>query len=169
MMKTLTFVALGLALALPIAAESASDRVVSHQVVAEDPVPTHPEGARAIGRLRSPFCPGFMLENCTSGTAATLRDSLNTLAAEGWTAESLVDWMVGNHGEQYRAMPKIGRGGLLAWLGPPLFLLAGLSLVVVVLRRIRAHAPVPVPLSPLSPQEESRIEAALRELETEDD
>jgi cytochrome c-type biogenesis protein CcmH/NrfF len=49
------------------------------------------------------------------------------------------------------------------------FLIVGTVVVVLVLRRIRASAPVAAPLPPLSDEEEARIRTAMRELEVEDD
>ena len=67
------------------------------------PLEPHPAADEAIARLKSPYCPGLMLEVCTSYTGALLRDSIQAMAREGWTTDELVDWVVANHGEQYLA------------------------------------------------------------------
>ncbi|MFO8175522.1 MAG: hypothetical protein R6T96_14640, partial [Longimicrobiales bacterium] len=69
----------------------------------DEPVQPHPDGEAAIDRLRSPYCPGMMLETCPSPQAKLLRDSLQMLAWEGASTDSLVDWMLANHGDEYRA------------------------------------------------------------------
>ena len=91
----------------------------------EGPFQPHPEGAEAISRLYSPYCPGFMLEVCTAQQSALLRDSIHALAYEGWASDELVDWMLANHGEEYLAEPEGQGRGLLAWIFPPAALLAG--------------------------------------------
>jgi len=94
----------------------------------------HPEAEKAVSRLLSPFCPGLMLTQCPAEASRILRDSIHALALDGWNAEALEAWMLGNHGEEYRAVPKRSGAGLLAWLFPPLALLAGLGVVGWALR-----------------------------------
>ena len=48
-----------------------------------NPTEPHPVAEQAISRLKSPYCPGLMLEVCTSLEAAMLRDSLQVMAREG--------------------------------------------------------------------------------------
>jgi cytochrome c-type biogenesis protein CcmH/NrfF len=95
----------------------------------------HPEARAAISRLLSPYCPGLMLDQCPSDAARILRDSIHALALQGWNSDAIEAWMLSNHGEQYRAVPKRSGAGLLAWLLPPLALLLGLGGVGAVLRR----------------------------------
>jgi cytochrome c-type biogenesis protein CcmH/NrfF len=94
----------------------------------------HPEAEKAVSRLLSPFCPGLMLTQCPAEASRILRDSIHALALDGWNAEALEAWMLANHGEEYRAVPKRSGTGLLAWLFPPLALLAGLGVVGWALR-----------------------------------
>ena len=131
----------------------------------DEPVQAHPEGDVAIGRLRSPFCPGLMLEICPSPQAKMLRDTLQLMAKGGAPADSLVSWMLANYGEEYRAVPQTRGSGLWAWLMPPLALLAGLFSVVVALRHFRARRDADPPVvSPLSEEDESVLASALQEL-----
>jgi cytochrome c-type biogenesis protein CcmH/NrfF len=130
----------------------------------------HPEATEAIGKLKSPYCPGLMLEVCPSPQAASLRDSIEMLAQEGWASDSLVTWMLANHGEEWRAIPKSEGKGILAWLMPPAALLLGLGLVGLVLRKIAPpKEKVFVGEVELSAEEELRMKDALRELEEEDE
>lgn len=120
------------------------------------PVEPHPEAQEAIGRLKSPYCPGLMLEVCPSPQAGELRDRLQMMAEQGADADSLVEWMLARYGQEYRAVPRTEGSGLLAWIVPPLALLLGGGLVVLVLARIRGD-------------DEERIDAeAVRSLSTED-
>jgi cytochrome c-type biogenesis protein CcmH/NrfF len=61
---------------------------------------------RAIGQVRSPYCPGLMLEVCPSPEAGALRDSIRDLAREGMGEQELMEWMIDRHGEEWRAVPK---------------------------------------------------------------
>lgn len=127
---------------------------------------------RAIGQLRSPYCPGLMLEVCPSTPAEMLRDSLRMLAAEGRSAEQIVEWMIANHGEEWRAVPKRQGLGLWAWLAPPLVLLLGLAVVGVRLGVLRGKATEGQNASagtPLSDAEQRELEAALHDWSAEEE
>jgi cytochrome c-type biogenesis protein CcmH len=131
----------------------------------DEPVQAHPEGDAAIDRLRSPFCPGLMLEVCPSPQAKLLRDSIQVMAQGGATADSLVNWMLANYGEEYRAVPQTRGSGLWAWIMPPFALLAGLFAVVVALRHFRKRRETDPPeVKPLSQEDESILASALQEL-----
>lgn len=123
----------------------------------------------AISRLRSPFCPGFMLEVCTSPNAAALRDSIYDLAEQGQTSDQIIEWMLGNHGEEYRAVPQTSGLGLWAWIIPPLAVLAAVAFALTWLRRSRleqATAPVARPaVTEVSEQDRKKLAAAMREWE----
>ena len=131
------------------------------------PLEPHPEADEAIARLKSPYCPGLMLEVCTSYTGALLRDSIQAMAREGWTTDELVDWVVANHGEQYLAYPDVSGTGLLAWLVPPTAILLGILLVVAALRYMRRGAPpADTATIELSTEEEDRLREALRDMDS---
>lgn len=140
----------------------------------------HPEAEKAISRLLSPFCPGFMLSQCPAAESLALRDSLQAFALQGWNADALEAWMLSRHGEEYRAVPKRSGAGLLAWILPPMALLLGLGGVGVALRRFLGHRggdeaeggvedglPSTAPLP--SADEETRLREALRDLEFSED
>lgn len=127
--------------------------------------PATEAATRAISQLRSPYCPGLMLEVCPSPQAVLLRDSIHDLAAQGMSAEQLVEWMIARHGEEWRGVPEQRGRGLWAWLIPPLALLGGMAAVAFWLRRGRSEAAPPPDAVGLSEAERSRVSAALRELE----
>ncbi len=123
---------------------------------------------RAIAQLRSPYCPGVMLEICPSDQAEALRDSIYDLAEAGSTTDEIVEWMLTNHGEEWRAVPRRSGAGLWAWVVPPLALLLGLGLFLGWLRAGRAAeaaAPPPPTESKLSEAERAQIAVAMRDWE----
>ncbi len=125
----------------------------------------HPEAREAISKILSPFCPPpYLLENCPSPGAAALRDSINDMAHAGMTADSIIERVLAAHGEEYRGMPKRSGRGLLAWTIPPAVLVAGLVLVVLVLRRLKEQAPAGAQAD-LTDEDRERLDAALAELE----
>ena len=134
------------------------------------PQTQHPEAEKAIAVLKSPYCPGLMLEVCTSLQGAALRDSLQAMAEEGGTADELVDWVIANHGEVYLALPRAEGRGLLAWVVPPAVFLLGLTLVIGSLRVMKRNAgPEEENSAELSSAEEKRLASALRQLEEEEE
>lgn len=134
----------------------------------EGPYERHPAAVKAIRELKSPYCPGLMLEVCPSPEGAALRDSIEALADSGWVAEDIVDWVIGNHGETYRALPPREGAGLLAWLMPPAAVLLGLGLVVLALRKMRRLRGVEgADADEVSPEDEERLREALSRLEEE--
>ena len=112
---------------------------------------------------------GFMLEVCSSAQGAALRDSIEALADEGWAADSIVDWVLANHGEQYLALPRREGRALVAWIIPPLAIVVGFTLVVLALRRMRGSRPEPAAAEDLTSADEEKLRQALRELEAEED
>jgi cytochrome c-type biogenesis protein CcmH/NrfF len=137
----------------------------------EGPSARHPEAQEAIDQLKSPYCPGLMLEVCPSPGGAALRDSLQELALDGRDAGELVDWVLANHGDHWRALPeRSGMSLVMAWLVPPFGVLLGLGLVIVSLRRMRSNAPrVETAGGPLSDEDEVRLREAIRELDAEEE
>ena len=131
----------------------------------DEPIQAHPEGDAAIDRLKSPYCPGLMLEVCSHPQSKLLRDSLQAMANAGASSDSLVAWMLATYGVEYRAVPLTSGKGLWAWVMPPLGLLAGLLLVIVALRQLRARqVATPTPVRSLTEEDESVLAAAMKEL-----
>lgn len=153
----------GLAFAL-LASAAAGQEAPQGRAAPETP---NPEAEEAISKLRSPFCPGLMLEVCPSPQAAVLRDSIQTLARNGMDADSIVEWMLSEYGEEWRAVPRAEGRGLWAWIMPPAVLILGLVAVGLALRKLKARARARdnAPPQAISPEEEARLQAALREME----
>ncbi len=148
---------LALALAAHAAEASAQRTPAEADAVARD----------AIGRLRSPYCPGLMLEVCPSPQAEMLRDSIRLLAVEGKEADDIVEWTLARHGEEWRAIPKRSGTGLWAWLAPPAVLLIGVGVVVSRMRSMRRREGPYVPAEPgtLSDEDRARLAEAMAEWE----
>jgi len=118
----------------------------------------------AINGLWSPYCPGLMLEVCTSQGGADMRDSIAVQARSGMSSDSIVDFWVARFGEKYRAEPDFSGVGRFAWLTPYAALLAGVLVAAGVLagRRSRTAAG---PVAEVTPAQEERLTAALAELD----
>ena len=108
-----------------------------------------------------------MLQVCSSASGASLRDSIQAMAREGWTTDELVDWVLARHGEEYLAYPPVSGTGLLAWFVPPAAIILGILAVVAALRYMRGSAPPQEAESTeLSSEEEERLREAMKEMDS---
>lgn len=163
------FVTLGVSLlvcgGLPMQAAAQDSLVSADTTEVRRPVTVHPEAERAISELRSPYCPGLMLEVCPSPAAADLRDSIDVLARGGLTADSIVERVLAAHGEEWRAVPRREGTGWWAWLMPPAVLLLGLGVVAVLLARRRRARPAPSSAPEPSSEDSEKLRRALDDLD----
>lgn len=93
-----------------------------------------------------------------------LRDSIQAMAVQGLDAAKIVEAVLAEYGEEWRAEPLRSGSGLWAWLLPPLGLLLGSGSVAVVLARRRRNGPAVEDSEPTA-QERERLRLALRQLE----
>jgi len=130
-----------------------------------EPLVVHPEATAAIGGIKSPYCPGQMLQTCPSPGAAVIRDSIQQLAEAGLSADSIIELVLSDYGQQWRAAPEPSGTGLWAWLLPPAGLVGGLFAVGMVLARRRREGEIAEAMDDPSPDEEARIREALRKMD----
>ena len=125
----------------------------------------HPEAREAIDGLWSPYCPGMMLEVCPSPGGRMMRDSIESLARSGLEADSIIELMLAEYGEEYRAEPRSEGIGGLAWYIPPAAFIAGIVVVGAFLARRRGRRPFQTSVAPPSEKEEARLREAMSELD----
>lgn len=134
-----------------------------------EPLHVAPAAREAISRIRSPYCPGEMLEVCPSSGGAMLRDSIQAMAEAGMSADSIVEHVIREYGEEWRAEPLARGMGLWAWLLPPLALVGGVGLVGVILSRRRRNGQLATLEgdvdSAVDPQDEARLKEAMKEMD----
>lgn len=100
------------------------------------------EARRIYNHIMSPYCPGQTLANCGSGAADVLRGKIRERLAAGESAESIMDSLVEEFGEDILAEPPKTGFASLVWLGPIFLLLAGSLVVAAYLRKNTARAGV---------------------------
>jgi cytochrome c-type biogenesis protein CcmH/NrfF len=91
--------------------------------------------ARLITEIMSPYCHGLTLDNCPTQGAAELRDEIRTWLEEGREEAWILDELELRFGPSILGSPRMRGMGLVAWIGPPLFFLAGMIGVLAFLRR----------------------------------
>jgi cytochrome c-type biogenesis protein CcmH/NrfF len=120
----------------------------------------------AMFQLRSPVTPMHTLDMCPNPGVDALRDTIRMAAAEGQSADQIVEGVIARYGEHLRVVPERRGFGLFAWLIPPAVLLLGAGLVVGRLRALRDR-PEREPVDPgsITDEDRERLAAALAELE----
>lgn len=93
------------------------------------------EARRVYDQIMSPYCPGQTLSNCGSSQADILRDQIRQRIAAGESAESIVQSLVDEFGDDVRAEPPKSGFASLVWLGPIVLLIGGAVVVVFYVRR----------------------------------
>ena len=100
--------------------------------------------------LRCPVCQGESIQESPSELSQEMKAVVREQLAAGKTPDEVKAYFVGRYGEWILLRPSTGGvNALLYWL-PPLMLLAGILLVVILARRWMRPAP-PVPSSPIPP------------------
>ncbi len=109
--------------------------LVSTELLAEDPAVE--EKLREVNaNVLSPYCPGRLLQDCPSGAAGDLKDEIREMLKEGKSVEEVYDELYLRFGDSVKAAPDSSGFGMLAWLGPFIFLAIGL---LVYYFWVRAH------------------------------
>ena len=114
------------------------------------------------GDVMSPFCPGRSLNDCPSSSATDLRNQISDMLSEGKTKEQVLSELYNKYGEQIRAMPKKQGFGLVGWLSPLAFVLLGLGILILWLKKHRPESVQPEIKSDLSADMLKRIEEEVR-------
>ena len=107
--------------------------------------------------LRCLVCQNESLAGSHAELAGDLRREIRTLIRDGKSDAEILDFMVARYGDFVRYRPPFKPTTLLLWLGPLVFLVAGLAALVVHLRRRNAL----IGDAPLSREDAQRAERLL--------
>lgn len=108
----------------------------------------------------SPFCPGRLLRDCPSYKAHELKDQIKSELAGGKNIDQITQDLYVKFGNSIKALPETSGFGLLAWLAPGLFLLAGAIILITWVRSRKVNALSSKQVQ-LSPEMRARIEKEL--------
>lgn len=88
--------------------------------------------------LRCLVCQNQTLADSSAPLAEDLRREIRGLIAKGMTDQEVTDYLVARYGDFVRYRPPVKSQTLLLWVGPSLFLVAGLAGLWLALRRRNA-------------------------------
>jgi len=119
-------------------------------------------------RLNCPVCENVPLDVCETQACVQWRDLIRQKLAAGEKPEQIINYFQATYGD--RVLQEPPRGGFtgLVWILPFVGLVAGVAILVVVLRRMTAQpAPVKLEAAPSEPADEyrERLERELQELQ----
>ncbi len=110
-----------------------------------------------ISELRCLVCQNQTIADSNADLAKDLRRQVYEMLRQGKGRQEIVDFMTQRYGDFVMYRPPFSAKTLLLWLGPVLFVAAGLAALVVVSRRRRTAA------EGLTPEKRARIDALLEE------
>lgn len=90
---------------------------------------------RIFSTTMSPYCPGRLLSDCPSNSASELKENLRSRIAGGESAEQIELYLESVYGQGIHALPPTRGFGLVAWMTPLLFLVVGLILFKIWIKR----------------------------------
>jgi cytochrome c-type biogenesis protein CcmH len=124
--------------------------------------PVLEERARDISAgLRCVVCRNESIDQSNAEIARDLRLLVRERLVAGDSDDDVMAYVVARYGEYVLMRPTMTGGNILLWLAPLALILAGGALSLVYIRR-RAVAPAPAEAA-LSPEEEARLQAILKE------
>lgn len=90
-----------------------------------------------IDELRCPKCQNQNLAGSDAPIAKDLRDQVYRLIAEGKSDKEIIDFMVERYGEYVLYRPRLSPSTLVLWAGPPVVLIIGIIILILVVRQRR--------------------------------
>lgn len=85
--------------------------------------------------MRCPVCQGLSIADSPIDLAVAMKDEVHGLLALGYSEEQILNYFESSYGEFIRLAPKPTGFNLVVWIAPVLAILAGLTLVIVRIRR----------------------------------
>lgn len=117
-----------------------------------------------IDEMRCPKCQNQNLSGSDSPIAKDLRRELYAMIQDGRSDKEIVDFMVERYGEYILYRPRLTPATVMLWVGPAVLFLAGLIILIVIVRQRRRDVLLKGPVA-LDSKEQSRLAALLRDSE----
>ena len=105
---------------------------------AQADVPAMEQRAQALNKsIMCPVCPGESIDQSQVALAVQMRGIVDEKLAEGWSDERIRQFFVERYGPSVLLQPPTQGVSLLAWLLPPVGVVAAIAVFVLVLRHMR--------------------------------
>src|SRR5512145_2594436 len=91
--------------------------------------------ARITAELRCLVCQNQTIADSQSGLATDLRQQVREMLQRGDSEQQVIDYMTARYGDFVLYRPPVKASTALLWFGPALLLIAGVTTLVLVLRR----------------------------------
>lgn len=128
------------------------------------PVPVTDDMVNAVAKtLYCPVCENTPLDVCPTQACAQWRDLIRLKLSQGWEKEQIRQYFAQVYGDRVLAAPPPQGLNLLVYILPPVIFLAGLLVVLRVLRGNRKPAPAAAAI----PEEKTSQDPYLKRLEEE--
>ncbi len=122
--------------------------------------------ARAIHKqLRCLVCQNQSIEDSNAGLARDLRILVRDRISAGDSDAAVISYIVERYGDWVLLQPPVKARTVLLWLGPLLFLLLAVALILLWYRRRSSPVATATAAAPLSADEQSRLKALLDDRE----
>jgi cytochrome c-type biogenesis protein CcmH len=119
--------------------------------------------ARALSaNLRCMVCQNQSIDDSDAPLAKDLRVLVRERLVAGDTDTQVIDYLVSRYGEFVLLKPRFAVHTLILWAAAPLALLAGVIAIFVMVRRKRPTAAADASATPLSPEEQARLDELLK-------
>ncbi|MEY4642632.1 MAG: hypothetical protein RLZZ227_2626 [Pseudomonadota bacterium] len=114
---------------------------------------------KLIDEMRCPKCLNANLSGSDAPIAADLRAEIKEQLQEGRSDDDIIEFMTARYGEFILYRPRLSASTVLLWFGPLALLLGGFFIV----RRMLAAARASIVDATLSPEEQQRLHAMLKD------
>jgi cytochrome c-type biogenesis protein CcmH len=111
-------------------------------------------------QLRCPVCQGESVADSSSSLSTAMRVIIRRDLAGGQSSDSIKSYFVSKYGAWILLAPPVFGVGSLAWWAPPMLILGGMGLLVLLVLDWRSKESKPAPRSPSSYLERVRAELA---------
>lgn len=125
-------------LAGAVSVAGAQDSQSEGLYIGQGPLPDPVLEARAVrlaSQLQCPVCQGQSINASPAPMAQQMKDIIRGQVADGYTNEQVKEYFVSKYGEWVLLEPRAAGFNLLVYILPGLALLAGVALVITMIRR----------------------------------
>jgi cytochrome c-type biogenesis protein CcmH len=133
------------------------------EVVQFEDTATQQRYKKLIDELRCLVCQNQNLADSNAPLAQDLRNEIVKMLEQGASDRQVVDFMVNRYGDFVLYRPPFKPSTFLLWLGPFIFLIAGLGIMLMLIRRRRIRQ-----TAMLSSEERKRLQELLGKDDNDD-